>query len=99
MLKNLAYLSIFTTFVVAVWIGLSVYHNATSSTISSTATIQIDPISPTFDTDVISALKKRSFVESNLSETIVFPTGAPALPSFLEDVEESTGSSLFTPTE
>lgn len=70
MLKNLVYLVIFTTFVVAVWIGLTIYHNFSTTTISEVAQIQIVPISNTFNPPVIQNLKQRKQVSANLAETI-----------------------------
>lgn len=70
MLKNLAYLAAFTTFVVLVWIMLSIYSSITSSTLSKAETIQVVPLSPTFNTKVIDSLQTRINVPVNLSEKI-----------------------------
>lgn len=74
MLKNIAYLSIFTTFVVLVWISLTVYHSFTSSTITRDVDIQILPLSPTFNTSVIESLQAREPLPVNLSTTISTPS-------------------------
>ncbi len=81
MLKNLVYLAIFTSFVVLVWMILSIYHNVTSSTISTTISTQIAPLAPSFDVSAIDNLKKRAEVSSNRSETITFPSVSPGAPS------------------
>lgn len=70
MLKNITYLSIFTTFVVLVWISLTVYHSFTASTITRDVDIQILPLSPTFNTSVIESLQAREPLPVNLSITI-----------------------------
>ena len=100
MLKNLVYLAIFTSFVVLVWIVLTIYHNATSSTISKTVNTQIAPLSPSFDTSVIENLKKRGEVDSNLSETITFPSISPGAPSpSLTPTPSKTPSITISPTK
>jgi len=45
------------------WIGFNIYHSAVTSTITSEESIQILPISATFNTNVIEELKKRERVE------------------------------------
>lgn len=80
MLKNLFYIVAFTAFVTLVWIFLGIYHNITASTISGTTEIQINPISPVFDTKALSELESRVNVPSDLSGNIVFPTNSPTIP-------------------
>lgn len=81
MLKNLLYFAIFSTFLVLVVIGLNIYHNFTTSTVSSDASIQIIPITPSFDVKTIKMLKSRTGIPVNLQEQVSFPTGVPALPN------------------
>lgn len=69
MLKNLLYLSIFTTFVVIVWIGLSVYHNYTTSTLSSATQIQIEQIDPSFNIQAVEKIKKRTQIRADLQDS------------------------------
>lgn len=71
MLKNLVYLAIFTTFTIAVWIGLTIYHNFSTTTISEVAQIQIVPIDSTFNQPVVQNLKKRTQVQADLSQTLL----------------------------
>lgn len=59
MLKNLIILGIFTVITVLVWIGLDVYHNGTTSTVSEDTTKTIIPITPTFDQEAVSIIEKR----------------------------------------
>ncbi len=68
MLKNLVYLTIFTTFIVLVWIGVTIYHNFSTTTISEVTQIQIVPIKATFDRETISNLKKRKQIKADLSQ-------------------------------
>lgn len=62
------------------WIVSSVYHSAVSSTISETASKDIFPIAPVFDTKTIDKLKERqkitpSFELGNITPTpIALPT-------------------------
>lgn len=51
-------LAIIVIFVIA-WTGSNIYHNAVTSTIPETISIQIIPISPTFNTKNLDAIKKR----------------------------------------
>lgn len=67
MLKNLLLLSAFTTFVVAVWIGLTIKHNLTDTTISKPTQSHIIPITPGFDIKTISELKKRDTINASLA--------------------------------
>ena len=48
---------------VLAWTGFSIYHNFINSTISESLDTQILPISPTFDTTTITALKNRMHVD------------------------------------
>lgn len=70
MLKNLVYFSIFTTFVVLVWISLTIYHSFTSSTITQDVNIQITPLNPTFNIGVISGLSAREKLSVDLSSNL-----------------------------
>ncbi len=47
---------------VFIWIGFNIYHNSVKSTISDSVSMQISPLSPSFDTNVIDKLKKRQTV-------------------------------------
>lgn len=58
-------------FVVA-WIGFTIYHNVTSSTVSEVLNIQSSPISPNFDVATIEKLKSRKNVAP------IYQVGAPA---------------------
>ena len=77
MLKNLLYIAILTTIVVASWIGFGIYHNSISSTISKDTEIKIIPISPSFETKTINALKVKKVIKVDLKEKINFPSITP----------------------
>lgn len=48
---------------VLIWIALSIYHNAVTSTIPQALSIQIAPISPDFDKETLEKIKKRKVVQ------------------------------------
>lgn len=77
MLKNLIFFSGFTLFVVAAWVGLGIYHNTTTSTISQTTNIRVLPIAPSFDKDTIDELRKRKMIIVNLREDAIIPSIIP----------------------
>lgn len=60
--REILFLIISTFILVVVWVGFSVYHNAVTSTISQALSIQITPISPTFDMQTFEKLKEREKV-------------------------------------
>jgi len=63
MKKNDILLILVPSFIfVLAWIGFSIYHNVVTSTISESLSMQITPITPTFDTSVIDSLKNREKV-------------------------------------
>lgn len=68
MLKNLLLLSLFSAFVVVVLIGLEIYHNFQTSSLTSRTQTRVIPIPPTFDKETLEELKTRQAVQVNLSE-------------------------------
>lgn len=80
MLKNLVYIAVFTLFVTGIWVGLSIYHNFSSSTISKDLDIQIVSIDDTFDTSAIDILKKKQLLDVSLSQTVSTASGTLARP-------------------
>lgn len=91
MLKNLVYLAAFTTFVVLVWISLSIYHSIKSSTITANVSLQIVPLPPTFDTSVIDGLSKRLQVPVDLSLQIIATKSAQSsISAILQPVQVPT---------
>lgn len=91
MLKNLVYLAAFTTFVVLVWISLSIYHSIKSSTITADVGLQIVPLPPTFDKSVIDGLSKRLQVPVDLSLQIIATKSAQSsISAILQPVQVPT---------
>lgn len=74
--KDILFILISSTFLVAVWIGFSLVHSSISSTISETLTQTIQPISGTFDTKTIQALKSRQQILPQTAIAIS-PTATP----------------------
>ncbi len=85
--RQLIILALLLIFVM-VWIGGSVYHNLTKSTISEVTKQEILPINPTFDTNIIEDLKKRRVISPNFEVTIPTPT-----------IQETTGSAVIIEEE
>jgi len=68
---------------VIVWVILSIHHNIATSTISEAISMQITPISPIFDTSVITSLKTRQNIMPTYEniipvENIVIPSTSSA---------------------
>lgn len=57
--NDFLYVSISSFVLVAIWIGLNLYHSAVTSTIAPDLEIQINPIEPEFNINVIQNLKTR----------------------------------------
>lgn len=57
--KNLLFITISSFILILIWIGFSIYDKAVSSTIGDVLNIQIQPITPNFDEQMINRLKKR----------------------------------------
>jgi hypothetical protein len=92
MLKNILYLSIFTTVVVAAAVFLSIYHNFTSNSVSADTTIQVEQIPDSFDATTVDAIKDRKVVPVDLSVTLL-SSGAQTSPA-----TSSAKQSAPTPT-
>lgn len=71
MFKSVLYLAILSSAVVSSWIGFSVYHGYTTSTISSDTSVIISPIPPEFDREIIEKIKAKKVIKADLSEQIV----------------------------
>jgi hypothetical protein len=65
------------TFVVVIaWIAFAIYESFNNSTISKTLSVQISPISATFNTKIIDTVKKRQQVNPLNLEIVATPTPA-----------------------
>lgn len=60
--KDILFILIPVALLVMAWIAFNIYHNSATSTISSTLSTNILPISPNFDIKTISNLKEREKV-------------------------------------
>lgn len=97
--KNLIYLLIPTTIVIIVWIGVSIYTRAVSSTISQKLKVSIQEIDSKFDTSIIESLKKRGQVDGKididpqaLATPSATPTNTPTPTSNAASAESSSAS-------
>lgn len=92
--KDILLLIISSFSLVVFWIAFNIYHNIVTSTIPESLSIQIFPISPTFDIKTISALKQRTQVAPiyNPLATPSAPIIAPTPPPATTSAAVSTGS-------
>lgn len=77
--KDLMLLLIPSFIMVAAWVIFNIYHSSVSSTISENLNMQITPISPTFDTKEIEAIKKRDSINPTYEFKGASPTPLPIL--------------------
>ena len=95
-MKNLLYLAILTTAVVASWIAFNIYNNYATSTINNVTASEIAPIPPKFDEETILQLKSRTTVPADLNQTravVNLPAGLSPTPT-----QSATGGATITPT-
>ncbi len=82
---------------IVAWIIFSIYHSSVTSTIPPATNIQISPITPAFDMDVISKLKQRQKVTPLYEgQAIASPTPTPGFPNIFSSslsASQITGSS------
>lgn len=79
--KNLLYILIPSTIVIIVWIAVSLYTRAISSTISQKLKVSIQEIDSKFDTSVIESIKKRGQVDGKIDvdpQALATPSATPA---------------------
>jgi len=91
---------------VLAWIGFSIYHNIVTSTISEPLSVQITPITPTFDTKTIDSLKTREVASplyslsapaQNTTITIASPSAcSPLIINGLNNVNQATAGGSLT---
>lgn len=95
--KDILYISISIFVLVVLWIGFNLYHAYVTSTIAPDLQLQIAPIDPKFDTEIINKLKTREKI-APLYENIA--SSSPTIsqpPSVQEAQQASSGSALTTP--
>ena len=66
--------------IVVIWIGTNLYHAFVTSTITETQNIQVTPIEPNFDREVLEKLKARTVVDP-LFEADSIAASTPATPT------------------
>lgn len=67
--KNLLYILIPSGFVMLVWLILGIYNKSISSTITKPQSLLITPISSTFESGVLTDLKKRNTISPDFDLT------------------------------
>lgn len=93
-IQRMTILAIITFAIVLAWIGFSVHHSFTTSTITETENIQINPIAPDFDMKTIQELSKRKKVVPVFTiESSTATTSAQPTPSSSESVLPTAASS------
>ena len=91
MKRNEAYFFLIATFILILsWVIFSVLHTAVSSTISSRLTMQISPITPSFDLQTIQMVKKRALVSPITDIPISIETDASSSAESLKTASESS---------
>lgn len=78
-IKNIVYLAILTTVVVASWIGFSVHHSYTTSTIGSDTKIRITPIAPQFDKTTVERLRAKKVINVDLNQKRIIVSVTPEI--------------------
>lgn len=76
-LSGLAFLALLTTLAIVAWIGFSIYHQHTTSTISEQTSLQIVQITPSFNLKAVDSINKRKRVETDLQQVTVPSTPTP----------------------
>lgn len=102
-MKNVILFSAVTFVMVLIWIGFSIYHNQTSSTVAPNVASQIDPIVARFDTKTLESLRARKPVVVSLNQNIQLVGSVPLLSSqsaraqavVEEDEEEQVNQNLL----
>lgn len=99
--KDILLLTIPGFFLIVIWIIFSIYHSSVTSTIPENLTLQIVPISPTFDTKTIEALKNRTQIapifelsKSSSQTATPTPTPTPTITPIISIIPSSPSSSL-----
>jgi len=99
--NDLLLLAISIFVIVVIWIGTNLYHAFVTSTITETQNIQVTPIDPHFDREVLEKLKSRTVVDP-LFEADSITASTHAIPSPSVSIRPSisptaTPSSRVTP--
>jgi len=97
--KNLLFILVPSTIVVIAWIGFGIYNKAVSTTLTTSQTASIQPITGTFDMRVFDLLKKRQVVlpVSQADEIPVTPLEGEASPSAQQLTDLPPGEESLPP--
>ena len=98
MFKNLLYLAVFTTVVVASWIGFEVYNSTVTSTISEDKNIIITPIPQSFDEETIFSIKNKKLINANLSDQKASGSAVTTQPVTTNSTTSATPTTPISPT-
>lgn len=79
--KELLFILISSSILVFIWIAFSIYHSTTTSTIPEATSIQIVPITPTFNTKTIDLLRQRQKSSPVFELAKPTPTATATTPS------------------
>ncbi len=75
------------------WIGFNLYHNVVTSTISEPLQQDISPITPSFNTSIISLLKTRQFIQPQYTFSLSKPIQAATMSgSITPSIQASTSA-------
>jgi len=97
--REILFLIISTFTLVVVWVGFSIYHNAVTSTISQALSIQITPISPTFDMQTFEKLKEREKVSPlfEIKKSLLLASPSASQSPTSSGIERATQSGSLLP--
>lgn len=97
--KNLLYILIPSGFVMLVWLVLGIYNKSINSTITKPQSLLITPISSTFESGILTDLKKRSPIspDFDLGSQPTTPTELPSNGITTTEIEQATPSAVEGP--
>lgn len=87
-MRNVILFSAVTFVMVLIWIGFSIYHNQTSSTVAPNIASQIDPIVARFDAKTLESLRARKSIVVSLNQNIQLLGSVPLLSSQSARIQE-----------
>lgn len=103
--KDILYISISSCVLVVLWVGFNIYHAHVTSTIEPSLQLQIAPIEPRFDSQVIQNLKNRQKVapifelNSATNEADIPPTPVVTTAPVITDISPTPATVEITPPD
>lgn len=94
--KDILYISISSFVLVVLWIGFNLYHAYATTTITPDLQLEIAPIAPKFDTEIINKLKTREKI-APLYELRNASSSSTITPIPATEGTPNAGSSAQTP--